>query len=62
MNTHGMITTTHADGTKTYQSFAARQKEITRAVAKYARKHGYFASTVRTVTVLWKAALVESGI
>lgn len=35
------------------------RKELTKAIACYARKHGYYASTVRTVTVLFNAAIQE---
>ncbi len=34
-------------------------KELTQAVNRYARKYGHYASTVRTVTVLLKAAIQE---
>lgn len=33
--------------------------EVTLAVARYARKHTYYARTVRTVTVLFRAAMNE---
>src|SRR4051794_26223659 len=51
-----MIKTTHADGTVTFESFTARQKRITEAVRKYARKRGMYASLVRTCTVYFRAA------
>jgi hypothetical protein len=35
------------------------RKELTKVVAKYARRHGYSASTVRTVTALRLAAIRE---
>lgn len=31
--------------------------QVTAAVQKYARRHGYSASTVRTVTTLFRAAM-----
>lgn len=34
-------------------------KELTKAVNRYARKHGHYVSTVRTMTVLLKAAIQE---
>jgi len=35
------------------------KKEITKAIARYARRHGYYARTVREVDSLWKAAIAE---
>lgn len=35
------------------------RKQLTAAVARYARKHGYYARTVRTMTVLLRAAIDE---
>lgn len=35
------------------------RKELTKAVAKSARKYGYSASTVRAVTVLRQRAIAE---
>lgn len=35
------------------------QKELTKAVARYARLHGHFASTVRAVSSLRYAAIKE---
>ncbi len=39
-----------------------RSKAMTAAIQKYARKHGYYSRTVRTMTVLRLAALKEAGI
>lgn len=33
--------------------------ELTRAVARFARKYGYYARTIRAVTVLFNAAINE---
>ncbi len=35
------------------------RKELTKAIANYAHKHGYYANTVRTVTALLNAAIEE---
>lgn len=35
------------------------KRELTKAVAAYCRKHGHFARTVRTMTVLRYAAVRE---
>lgn len=35
------------------------QKELTKAVSRYARRHGHYVSTVRAMTVLRRAAIVE---
>ncbi len=35
------------------------RKELTKAIARYARKHGYYARTVRGMTVLRIAAVAE---
>lgn len=35
------------------------RKELTAAIARFARKHNHYASTVRTVTVLRLAAIKE---
>lgn len=33
--------------------------ELTQAIRRYARKHNYYASTVRTVSTLFYAAIAE---
>ena len=35
------------------------KKELTQAIRSYARKHGHYASTVRTVSALLYAAIAE---
>ena len=35
------------------------KKQLSQAVQKYARKHGWYARTVRTVTALRYAAIAE---
>ena len=37
------------------------RKQLTKAIQRYARKHGYYARTVRTVTVLRLAAIREAS-
>jgi hypothetical protein len=36
------------------------KSQVTAAVQRYARRHGYYATTVRTVTVLFRAAMEEA--
>jgi hypothetical protein len=36
------------------------RKQLTKAIQKYARKHGYYARTVRAVTALRIAAIREA--
>jgi hypothetical protein len=62
MHTHGLIKMVQADGSVVVETFAARQKRITKAVGAYARKHGYSVSTVRVVSTLRRAALQAAGI
>lgn len=57
-----MVKTIHADGRVTIESFTTRRKRITKAVQKYARKHGMYASTVRTVSIHFYAACRAAGI
>ncbi len=35
------------------------KKELTKAIAIYARKHGYYQRTVRSISVLFYAAIAE---
>ncbi len=35
------------------------KSQMTQAIQQYARRHGYYARTVRAVTVLWLAAIRE---
>ncbi len=35
------------------------RRELTRAIARYARRHGYYARTVRACTALLLAAIAE---
>jgi len=35
------------------------KKELTAAIARYARKHGHYAATVRNMTCLLRAAIKE---
>ncbi len=37
------------------------RKEMTKAIQKYARKHGYYARTVRAVSILRYAAIREAA-
>lgn len=34
-------------------------KQLTVAIARYARKHGYYTRTVRVVTTLFNSAILE---
>lgn len=43
----------------TTKSRKLTRSELTQAVARYARRHGYSASTVRTITSLLLAAIQE---
>jgi hypothetical protein len=58
----GLIKTNHPDGTVTVESFRSRQKRITKAVTRYARRNGMYVSTVRASTVYFRKALAEAGI
>lgn len=41
------------------KSYPLNRKEFTAAVQAYARRHGYYAATVRTMTALRLAAVAE---
>ena len=51
----------HAANNPKPENEAMTRKQLTQAIQQYARRHGYYARTVRTVTSLRLAAIREAA-
>lgn len=57
LNETGVVETNEGRPMNATTTRKLTRKELTQAVARYARRHGYYARTVRAVTVLFNAAI-----